>query len=165
MLRPCKSGGLFRLAAVSLLGICTGFARIAARVNSLQRSGIYQINDLVKTVKEWQHAPLSKYASSPHPGAPARGDVDGRMQARRGKTPPGTFYLVGRSDAACGGQSAEGERQLGFVISFISPTLIGPFPIILWASKFTGKLVNRSLGGGVLAFSEMLDHMSLPRNF
>ena len=47
----------------------------------------------------------------------------------------------------------------------MSPTFRGLRHIIQWASKFTRKLVESSLGGEVYAFSEMPDHMSMIREF
>merc|ERR1712215_449403 len=44
-------------------------------------------------------------------------------------------------------------------------SLSGPCHILQWTSKFTRKLVKSSLGGEVYAFSEMLDHMSMLREF
>ena len=47
----------------------------------------------------------------------------------------------------------------------MSPNLCGPCHIIRWKSQFTRKLVKSSLGGEVYAFSEMLGHMSMRREF
>ena len=72
-------------ATVSRSNICACVARLAARVNSLRGNEIYRANDLARTGRGWQPGTVSKYAFSPHPIAPARGDVDGRMGARGGK--------------------------------------------------------------------------------
>ena len=58
-----------------------------------------------------------------------------------------------------------GKCRLGYLIGVMSPNLCGPCHIIQWASKFARKLVKSSLGGEVYAFSEMLDHMSMLREF
>ena len=47
----------------------------------------------------------------------------------------------------------------------MSSPLSGPCHVFQWASKFTRKLVKSSLWGGVYAFSEMIDHMALLREF
>ena len=47
----------------------------------------------------------------------------------------------------------------------MSSNLCGPCHLIQWASKFTRKLVKTSLGGEVYAISEMLEHMSMLREF
>ena len=47
----------------------------------------------------------------------------------------------------------------------LSSSLTGPCHVLQWASKFTRKLVKSSLGGEVYAFSEMIDHMALLREF
>ena len=73
--------------------------------------------------------------------------------------------LVGWSEAAYGDQSSLGKCRLGYVIGLTSSDLCGPCHLIQWASKFTCKLVKSSLGGEVYAFSEMLDHMSMLRDF
>ena len=41
----------------------------------------------------------------------------------------------------------------------------GPCHLLQWTSKLTRRLVKSSLGGEVYAFSEMLDHMSMLREF
>ena len=51
------------------------------------------------------------------------------------------------------------------VSGVMSSNLCGPCHIIQWASKFARKLVKSSLGGEVYAFSEMLGHMSMLREF
>ena len=47
----------------------------------------------------------------------------------------------------------------------MSSPLSGPCHVLQWTSKFTRKLVESSLGGEVYAFSEMIDHMALLREF
>ena len=73
--------------------------------------------------------------------------------------------LVGWSDAAYGNTSCMGKCRLGYLIGVMSANLCGACHIIQWTSKFTRKLVKSSLGGEVYAFSEMLDHMSMLREF
>ena len=73
--------------------------------------------------------------------------------------------LVGRADAAYGDQSTHGKCRLGYVVGLTSSTLRGPCHIIQWTSKFTRKMAKSSLGGEVYAFSEMLDHMALLKEF
>ena len=77
----------------------------------------------------------------------------------------GTLKLVGGSGAANGGPSQEGFCRLGYVIVLMSSFLSGPRHVLQWTSKFTRKLVKSSLGGEVYAFSEMVDHMALIREF
>ena len=73
--------------------------------------------------------------------------------------------LAGWSDAAYGNTTCMGKCRLGYVIGVMSSNLSGPCHIIQWTSKFTRKLVKSSLGGEVYAFSEMLGHMSMLREF
>ena len=47
----------------------------------------------------------------------------------------------------------------------MSSSLTGPCHVLQWASKSTRKLVKSSLGAEVYAFSEMIDHMALLREF
>ena len=60
-------------------------ARIASRAISPQGSDVYRIDDPAIKVQVWQKAVDLKYTSSCHPGAQARGDIDGRMRIREGK--------------------------------------------------------------------------------
>ena len=144
----CKLGELCWLATVSRPDICARLARIASRINALTGSDVYRINDLVKTVKTWQKATQLKYASS-----------------LQWDDPSGAMALVGWSDAAYGNTTCVGKCRLGYLIGVMSSNLCGPCHIIQWTSKFTRKLVKSSLGGEVYAFSEMLDHMSMLREF
>ena len=73
--------------------------------------------------------------------------------------------LAGLSDAAYGAQQAEGRCRLGYVIGFMYPTLNGPRRILQWVAKFARQLAASSLGDEVYAFCEMVDHMSLLREF
>ena len=82
LLRQCKLGELCWLATVSRPDICARLAHIASRVNVLQGSDIYRINDLIKTVKLWQPRAVLKYASSSKPLFPPEGDAFGRFRAR-----------------------------------------------------------------------------------
>ena len=77
----------------------------------------------------------------------------------------GTLSLVGWSDAAYGDLSQNGRCRLGYLIGIMSSSLSGPCHVLQWTSKFTRKLVKSSLGGEVYAFSELIDHMALPREF
>ena len=63
-LRQCKLGELCWLATVSHPDICARLVRIASCINSPQGSDVYRINDLIKTVKLWRKAAISKYVSS-----------------------------------------------------------------------------------------------------
>ena len=47
----------------------------------------------------------------------------------------------------------------------LSPTIKGPSYIVQWTSKFTRNLDTSGLSGKVYAFSDMVDRMSLPREF
>ena len=82
-----------------------------------------------------------------------------------GEIRPGSLTLVGWSDAAYGGLSEGGRCRLGYVVGLMSSSLSGPCHILQWTSKITRKLVKSSLGGEVYAFSEMIDHMALIRDF
>ena len=55
-LRQSMLGELRCLATVSRPDICARLACIASRINSLQGSEVYRINDLIKTVKTWHEA-------------------------------------------------------------------------------------------------------------
>ena len=113
----------------------------------------------------WQRAAGLKHSPSSNPGVLARGDVDGRMRPRGETMHCETTSLARRSDAAYSDQPAEGTCLLGHVIALMSPALRGPRHILQWASKFTRKLVKGSPGDGEYAFSKMIDHMSLLREF
>ena len=52
---------------------------------------------------------------------------------------------------------------MGYVICLVSPSLRGPRHILQWTPKFARKLVTSSLGGEACAFTEMVDHVALPR--
>ena len=67
-LRQCKLGELRRPANVSRPVICAPVARIASRINSLQGSEVYRINDLVETAKLRKKATVLKYRSSSQVG-------------------------------------------------------------------------------------------------
>ena len=60
-LRQCKSGELCCLPTVSRLDVCARLARFASRINSLEGADVFRINDLVKTVKNWQPATVLRY--------------------------------------------------------------------------------------------------------
>ena len=164
-LRQCKLGDLCWLATVPRPDTCARLAQIASRVNSLQGSDVYRINDLAKTVEVWREATVLKYLLSSHKGKPERGTEDGKLRQRSEKIHGGTRTLVGWSDAAYGDQSAMSKCPLGYVIGLMSSTLRGSRRIIQRAPKFTRKLVKNSLGGEAYAFSETFEHMSMLREF
>ena len=68
-----------------------------------------------------------------------------------------TFRMVG-----CGLWGPMGNGQ---VIGLMSPTIWGPRHIVQWAANFNRKLAKCDLGGEVCELSEMLEHMSMPREF
>ena len=96
---------------------------------------------------------------------PPRGDKLGRFRAEGELLHRGSLTLVGWSDAAYGKLSEDGRCRLGYIIGLMSSSLSGPCHVLQWTSKFTRKLVKSSLGGEVYAFSEMVDHMALIREF
>ena len=122
---------------------------------------------LVRVVKEWQQATVLRYASSSHPWqTPGRGDRAKQDLRNRGeKVHGGAMSSAGWSDAAYGSQSTGGKCRLGYVIGLMSSTLEGPCHNLRWPSKFTQELVKSSLGGEVYAFSEMVAHMILLKDF
>ena len=81
-LRQCMLGEICWSAAVSRPDICARSARIASRVDSLQGSDVYRINDLTKPAKVWQKAAILRYFSSSHTDTHARGDVQRKMRQR-----------------------------------------------------------------------------------
>ena len=125
----------------------------------------YRINDLVETVKKWQPATVLKYFSSGKLGQGALVPRMGDKRHRKGTIHGNGMTLVGWSDAAYGDQSSKGKCRLGYVIGLMSSNLCGPCQLIRWTSKFTRKLAKRSPGGEVYAFSEMLGHTSMLREF
>ena len=131
----------------------------------MRGSDIYRTDDSARTVKEKRRAPVLENASSPHPRNPARGDLDGRMRGRRKQFYRGTLSIVGWSDVAYGDQSAEGKYRLGSAIVLTSSTLRCPRHMPKRTSEFTRKSADSSLGGEVYGISEMVDHMSPPREF
>ena len=137
--RQCMLGEMRLLATVSRPDLFAPSAGLAARVNSLQGSDIYRIKDLAKTSNEWQRAAVLKQ--------PARGDVDGQLRAAGGKMRCGAAFFVGWSDAAYCCHSSEEGIHLGFEISLMSSYIRGPCHL-QWASKFTRKVAQSSLGGG-----------------
>ena len=153
------------LAFISRPDICARLARIAFRINALQGCDVYRINDLIKIAKERQQATVLKYVSSSQLGPDNLAPWDAKVRHRRKKIHGNDTAPAGWSDAAYGDQSSLKKRRLRNVIGLMSPNLCGPCHIIHWASKFRRKLVRSSLGGEVYAFSEMLDHMSMLREF
>ena len=92
-------------------------------------------------------------------------DTKGRKRTRGERLRGGALTLVGCSDAAYGDLSQNGKCPLGYLAGITSSSLTGPCHVLHWASKFTRKLVKSRLGGEVYAFSEMIDHMALLREF
>ena len=92
-IRQRKLGELFWLAEVSLPDISARLAQLAARVNSIQASGIYRINNLIKTAKEWQQAPILKYATSSCPSelVPRSAPADCVARKMRARVERGTL--------------------------------------------------------------------------
>ena len=135
------------------------------RVDSLRVSDVYLIYFLVGAVNVCRQATVLKDASLPNPGAPARGDFDGGMLARREKINCGTMSTVRWSDVAYGDQSSEGRSRSGYAIGLMSSTLNGPCRTIPWTSEFAKEWFESSLGFGVRASSETVDHVSILRKF
>ena len=164
-MRRCKLGGLCWLATVSRLEICARLARIASRKNSLCGSDVYRINDLVKTAKLWQKAAVLIYASSSQLGTVRNSPEGAKMRQREEEIHSGAMTLAGWSNAALWDQSSLGKCRRGYVIGLMSSALSGPCHISHWASEFARIMVTSSLGGEVFAFSEMLRHMPMLREF
>ena len=163
-LRQRKLGGLCWLDTVSRPDIGARLARIPPRVNFSEGSDVYRRNDLVNKAKVWRNATILKYSFPSSPEAPARGAVDGRLRSRAETMQCGPMSLVGWSDASSVEQPAEGNRRLGYVLGLFASTLKSPCHIVQWTSKFTRKLIKRSPGGEVYAFSGILGHMSMLRD-
>ena len=163
--RQCEMGELCWLAAVSRPDICALLAQLASKLNNLQGSDIYRINDLAKTVRIWQPRTSLKFASSSFPLFSYGTDHKGRRRVKGERIHGGTRTLVGRPDAAYGDLSQNGRCRLGYVIGITSSSPTGPCHLLMWTSKFTRKLAESSVGGAVYAFSEMIDHMALLRAF
>ena len=130
-------GKLRRLAAASRPDISAPLARLALKVNLPRRSGIYCINDLMKTAQVWRLPAVLKCASSSYLKEPARGDANSAVGARAGQVHCGTTSLVVWSDAACRNQSIEGRCRMGYVTGLMSSYLSDPLRILQWTSKFT----------------------------
>ena len=62
-LRACKLGELCWVGTASRPDICARLARSASRINSLQGSDVYRINDLFKTAKLRLEAAVLQYES------------------------------------------------------------------------------------------------------
>ena len=118
-------------------------------INALCGSDVYRSNELVQAAQEWQQATVLKYASPSRPWKSLRRDdrLRGALQRGGEKVHGGSTTMVGRPDAAYGGQATEGKCQLGYVVGMTSSTLKGPRRIFQWAPKFTRNMVNSSLGG------------------
>ena len=116
---------------------------------------------LIRTVKAWQKATISKNASRSRPsGLVPRGDpADGearKMRARGAKVHCGAMMRAGWSDAALAGQTRGGRCQLGYAIGLAPRTQRGSRRCIHWSSKFAGRLATITFGVEVYAFGEML---------
>ena len=129
-LRQCDLGELCWLATLSRLDFCARSARFATRVDLSLGSDIYRINDPTRPAKERQRATVLKYASSPRPGAPARGDLHNRVRARREDIHRGTISVVGSSNAGYGDRRAGGQCPLVYAIGLTSSTFRVPCRIL-----------------------------------
>ena len=105
-----------------------------------------------------------EYASSSQLGEVCYSSEEVKIRQRKEKSRCRAMTLAVSSDAASGDQSSLCMCRLGTCRlgkCHMSSTPSGPCGIIQWASKFTRKLVKRSLGGEVHAFSETLGHISM----
>ena len=84
-LRQCKLDDLCLLAPASRQDICARLARIAPRENSSRGGDAYRADGRANAVQVWQQATILEDASTPHPEAPARGDLAGGMRPGGGK--------------------------------------------------------------------------------
>ena len=125
-----KLGDLCWLATVSRPDIRARLARATSRINSLQGSDVYRINDLIKTAKPWQTATALKYVSSSLQGGTSSNPKGEKPRQRQGGIHNCTTYLAGWPDAAFGDQSSLGKCRLGYVIGLTASTLSGPCHII-----------------------------------
>ena len=82
-----------------------------------------------------------------------------------GETHCDATWPVGRSDAAFGNQSPEGECRFSFPIGLIPATLSGSRHVLQWPSKFFRTPVESSLEGGAYACSGIIDHMTPSSRF
>ena len=87
------------------------------------------------------------------------------MRARGGKMHRGTTSSVGWPDAAYWGPSEGGRCRLGCIVGLTSSSLPVPCRVLQWTSKFTRRLVKRSLGGKVYAVREMAGGVKLLEEF
>ena len=131
----------------------------------MRGSDVHRINDLIKTAKTLRKATVLKDVSSSLLGTAGDSPEGGRLRQREDKIHSGATTLVGRSDAAYGGQSSLGECHPGYVIGLTSSTLSGPCHIIQRPSNSTPKMAKGSHRGEVYAFSETLGHMPRVRGF
>ena len=70
-----------------------------------------------------------------------------------------------RSDVVYGDQTKGERSRLGHAVGLVSSSPRVPCRRPLWAPMFTRILVKGSLGGEVYAFSEMMGHVALLRDF
>ena len=84
-LRQCKLGELCWPSTVSRPDICARLARIASRINSLQGSDVYRINDLSKTARLWRKDVVFKFAASSQLRCAGKTPVDVKMRHRKEK--------------------------------------------------------------------------------
>ena len=112
-------------------------------------------------VKDWQQATVLKYASPSRRWETLgrRGKAKDDLCSRGERVHRSSMSSVGWSHAAYVGQLAEGTSREGCVVGLVSSTLSGPCHISQWTTTFTRKLVRGSLGGGVYALSERMDHV------
>ena len=101
----------------------------------------HRIPEIVKTAKARERTAVPKYASAPHPRAPARADFDGLVRARGGRKHCGTVSPVGWSDPAHGDQFPEGTYRLGYAVGYMTHPPMDLQPL------------EGSLGGEAYAFS------------
>ena len=129
-MRQGKLGELCCLATVSRPDICATLARIAPQITSLRSVDVFRINDLVKTVREWQPATVSKNFAfgKMDQGSSARPRNDERHCKE--KIHGDAMALVGWSDASYEDQSSLGTCRLGYNIGLMSPNLRGPRHLI-----------------------------------
>ena len=87
-------------------------------------------------------------------------DADGRMRAEGEKMHGGEMALVLWPDAAYGDLSKEGSCRIGYIVGLMPSSPSGPRNILQGDTKFIRELVESSLGSGVYASRELVDHMA-----
>ena len=140
------------MSSVSRPDICARLAQLAARVSSLQKTGIYRIKDLFKIAKGRQMTtiprnPLGSLASHPTPRGDFTNSEAQEMRARGGEVHCGAAALAGWSDGGYGVQTKQGRCRLGYVARLVASALLVPCHQDHWPSKLTRKLEASRLGG------------------